>query len=183
MRLGAKGLMETVRVHRPDSTSLKTFYGKMFYKVSDAVAQCMFPCCFTTHSIPNGSFSNPMKHLRKCHEFVLAENDVKAIIETEADTQSETQQTPPRSSRSPFQMCAANQKKLSEAKLECAQNLAELVSHGPVSLSFSENPAVLDALGKPPFNIPRNMIPGRAMLTTQVDKLNARENFRPGKTP
>ena len=130
VRPGPTGLMETARTIRPDDVSLKAYYGNMFYHFSESVAQCMFPGCFTTHAMPKGSFSNPMKHLKKFHDIVLAGNDLKVLIEAEADTQPEAQSPV---SSNPFQKATANFKKASEAKLECAQNLAEMMSHGPFS--------------------------------------------------
>ena len=77
--------METARAIRPDEVSLKAYYGNMFYQVSETMAQCMYPGCFTKHAMPKGSFSSPMKHLKKYHDIVLAGNDLKVLIEAEAE--------------------------------------------------------------------------------------------------
>lgn len=85
VRAGPTGLMETARAIRPDEVSLKAYYGNMFYQVSETMAQCMYPGCFTKHAMPKGSFSSPMKHLKKYHDIVLAGNDLKVLIEAEAE--------------------------------------------------------------------------------------------------
>ena len=109
VEIGSSGSPEMQRSIRPENSIMRAFYGHMFYPTTAASAMCMFPGCYTTHSMPAGSFTNPMKHIRRMHPFLLASNDLIAKNQ-DTDIAEETKKV------NPFSITSSNAKKVTDTK-------------------------------------------------------------------
>ena len=86
-RINARGLFEVERPVRPAGVSQRAFYGGNFYELANEKALCLYPGCNTTHAVPGGSMSNPIKHWQRVHGYLTAEADHKGAPE---DTATQT---------------------------------------------------------------------------------------------